>query len=326
MRLWAAAALLLLSCEPIADLQQPEFRVTRETTTGELAPSEGGTLDFGPVSRSCWTDEWIRITNVGLRRARFTLSAPSELFVYEQGPFELGPGEKRLVAIRLVALADGTQNSARHDLRIVPDDAPTSTHPLTFSIASLDTEVARLDFGAVLLGQQSSLVAPDVSNVSGDYRKSGSELIFTPTSIGPRAITADFTLSPHCAPARVRVEGDGIQAILVDVTPATVGFAPTPLGMTAEATVAINLFSNDELTLSVRQTASHTSSEMSPFTVEPIPSATTLMFRGGDRALVPAHREYRVRFTPTSGGPIQHYLHGWAGGQTFTVALRGSGT
>ena len=49
------------------------------------------------------------------------------------------------------------------------------------------------------------------------------------------------------------------------------------------------------------------------------------MVRAGDGVLVPAHREYRVRFTPTDAIPQQAYLLLTLRDRQLAVPLRGLG-
>lgn len=327
MRLWAAAAVLLCvsSCgTPIGDPGLPEFRLEWASASGETVSSESGEVGFALVSRTCWTNDAIRIVNVGRATGRFRLSEPSEQFSYEQGPFELRPAEFVVVPIRLYA--KGNENSAQHELRIEPENLAPLTFALKFGFAEASLHLPRFDFKAVVVGQEAANVAPGVGDLTGDFRKESSEMRFRPSSVGAQLVRADYTYQRNCEPGTVFIRGDGVASLVHRTTPSIFAFSDTPAGTTTERPLSLDLWTDEAPMIFATETASTTSAPSTIFTIEPIEVLTTSVTRGGDNVLIPAHREYRVRFTPTSAGPVQHYVHGAVGGEQFALVLRGSGT
>jgi hypothetical protein len=323
MRLWAAAAaFLILSCGPSSVRVFPEFRVVWTTPTGEQLSAENGNIDFAPVTQSCWSDTSIAVQNTGQARGAFRLSAPSTQFVYEQGPFELYSGESVEVPIRLSA--SGSASIAQHDVCLESEGPITQqAFTLRFPIASNDLEVPHYDFKAVLIGQEASLVAPNVNDLTGDFRKDAAEIFFRPSTTGAQVVTADYTYQTNCEPGRISIRGDGVSDWVQLLDPATVSFDDTRVGQTAERIVSLDLWLDEELPFEVPQTPAGAPSIA--FTAAAVPSATRLMERAGDGVLVPAHREYRVRFTPAAAGPQESYIVLTLRDRELAVPLRGVG-
>ncbi|HEY0883193.1 MAG TPA: hypothetical protein VGD87_16775, partial [Archangium sp.] len=271
------------------------------------------------MARSCWTEESIRVLNVGLAKGRFALSAPSDQFSYEQGPFELQSAEFVVVPVRLYA--KGNENSAQHELRIEPENLPPLTFTLKFGIADASLDLPSYDFKAVLVGQEAALLAPNVNDLTGDFRKDAAEIFFRPSTTGAQVVTADYTYQANCEPGRISIRGDGVSDWVQLLDPATVSFDDTRVGQTAERIVSLDLWLDEELPFVVRQTPAGAPSIA--FTAAAVPSATRLMERAGDGVLVPAHREYRVRFTPAAAGPQESYIVLTLRDRELAVPLRG---
>ena len=269
MRLWAAAAFLVLSscATPPYDPVLPEYRIEWTTPSGERFASASGDIEFSPVSRACWTNESFRIVNVGLATGRFRLSAASAQFSYEEGPFELAPAQFIDVPVRLIA--NGNETSAKHELRIEPDTLAPLTFTFKFGIADASIDLPSYDFKAVLVGQEAALLAPDVNDLTGDFRKDGAEIFFRPSTVGAQFVTANYAYQANCEPGRISVRGDGVADWVQLLAPVAVSFDGTRVGGTSERLVSLDLWLDEELPFEVSQAPAGAPSVV--FTAEDIP-------------------------------------------------------
>jgi hypothetical protein len=227
-------------------------------------------------------------------------------------PESLAPTEEGSIELLFSPLETFTQ----------PFEAPLTVEledqqPIHFVLFALvlngEWDVPRwIDLGGVEVGDTRVYGDTRITGIAGDF--SEDPLRFSPRSLGPQRVEARHTGFLHCPfISEVTLLGDGVASVLTG--PADVDFGDVPVGSSVERDVVVTNYSRDFLNTRVN----------APFTILSgiSPDVAT---RGANFELVPASTNVRVRFTPSTMGPVTQDLVVSAGAKALTISARGRGT
>lgn len=238
--------------------------------------------DFGPVSLGRARQDKLRLTNTGratlrVDGANFDSPALADFVLDAAGDLELGPGDVAEVPLVFRPTSLGVRASR---LQLATDSALQPLVPVDLwgegVLGRADLGATVVDFGKVavhaLRTLEVTLTNPErtpaeviLGAVQGDdpldftADPTGSiavspgatvsvALTFTPPRIGPHGAFVEVQPCPTCAPERLMLVGEGIQAALV-VDPADLDFGFVAPGTTAVRTVTVTNLGTSPATL-----------------------------------------------------------------------------
>lgn len=288
---------LLAGCEA-APAVPSDLRVATQNLTGNLVLVTSGDVLFGSVLLSCYEDTKLFITNVGTRSSRFRLSAPSDSFRYDVGPYVIEPSAILEVPLRLDARNHGGLSGLSHPLEIQPEGESSRSFTLRSSVLVSDVSTPSFDFGAVELGDERALEFDPgraaFGPPSGDFFVDAGIAVFRPTSLGPRFGVGDWTYDERCLPLPARYRGDGVTSIVVG--PSSIDLGEVTAGMEVTRELGVETLTNDLPTIEVLEPSS-------VFRVLAGPTRSVTWFRNLDGGIDAAHHFVTVRFTLPTVGP-----------------------